>query len=561
MLAPLLSRLSIADKDANIIPLRPNWAQDIYIEEVESALTQQKPIRLITLKARQLGISTITEAFIYCMSFILPNTRAAVIADEVDNSNHLLSMTDLYWETDPLAPLYRTKYQAKNTLHWVETASSIRTMTAGNKKAGRSRTLHMLHASEVAFWMEAEKVMTGLLQTIPQRPRTLVCIESTANGIGNYFNKEWNAAMAGETSYIPLFFPWWCHPEYRASYINLPPYDLGPLDDEERNLLILFKLGLTIGPRTYTLPESQWTNALAWRRWAIRDLCQNDINKFHQEYPSYPEEAFIATGTNVFPQQHLGHCFQPHPGKKGRLLRDGNAVTFTDDLTGPLTLFRYPTPDADYGVYVVGADPTQTMRGDFACAQVINRRTLEQVATWRGRISPAHFGEELFKLGAYFNYGLVASENEGPGFATIGALINMAYPNLYQSEQPENLPGRTNDKMGWSSSYKTKEFAVGWTLKLVVDHDVIIHDRATFDEMTNYVRLESGEYGPADAEHGHDDTVMAYCIAIAAHVLNGPLPAHGQVTNGAGASNNGVAERGEPVWAEWNVHDYEGEMV
>lgn len=541
-----LSRLSVADKHANIVPLVPNWAQSIYLEEVETQMRARKPIRLITLKARQLGISTITEAFIYCMSFILPNTRAAVIADEVDNSNHLLSMTDLYWELDPLKVLYTTKYQAKNTLHWVETGSSIRTMTAGNKKAGRSRTLHMLHASEVAFWMEAEKVMTGLLQTIPQAPRTFICIESTANGIGNYFNKTWNAAMSGEIEYAPLFFPWWCHPEYRASYINLP-YESIPAssyDDEEKNLLILFQHGLDIGQRHYTIPPSEWENALAWRRWAIRNLCQSDINKFHQEYPSYPEEAFIATGTNVFPQQHLGQCFKPFPGRKGRLIRDGNSTQFVADLTGPLTLFMYPTPDTDYGQYVIGGDATMTMHGDYACAQVVNRRTLEQVAIWRGRITPAHFGEELAKLGNYYNMALVASENEGPGYASIGALINMDYPNLYQSEMPENLPGRTTGKYGWSSSYKTKEFAVGWTLKLVVDHEVTIHDRATHEEMTNYVRLENGEYGPASDE-GNDDTVMALVIAIASHVLSGPLPAYGLTS----ASN---IEPERPVWESWN---------
>lgn len=549
-LRPLVSRLSIAVKNAGIVPLVPNWAQDILLTEVEKQMRARKPVRLITLKARQIGISTMTEAIIYAMSFVLPNQRAAVIADEVDNANHLLSMTDLYWELDPFKALYTTKYQAKNTLHWIETASSIRTMTAGNKKAGRSRTIQWLHASEVAFWLEPEKVMTGLLQAVPTLPFTFIMLESTANGIGNYFYKTWQAAMIGENDFVPLFFPWWAHYEYRASYIKLPVHDLGLYDEEERALLAMWKDGLRVGDYHFQIPPSEWEDAIAWRRWSIRNDCQNDINKFHQEYPSTPDEAFIASGTNVFPITHLGKCFKPEPGRRGRLHRNGARVEFQDDITGPLTVYRWPSPDQDYGMYVVGADATATMRGDYAGAEVFNRRNLEQVAEWRGRIDPARFGEESAKLGIFYNTALLAPENEGPGFSTIGALIQLDYPNLYQSQQPDNLPGRYTGKWGWSSSYQTKEVAIGWMLKLVVDHQVTIHSRVLFSEMRDYVTLEGGGYGPADGEQGHDDTVMAASIALAASMLSGPLMAYGLAT---------AVEEAPPVWEDWQpTPEYEG---
>lgn len=540
-LTPLVSRLSIATKNRGVSLLHPNWAQEIVLEELEASLLARQPLRLVGLKARQLGFSTIMQAFIYVMGFAIPNLRSMVIADEDDNARHLLSMQHLFWATDPFAPFYKTKYQAKNTLHWVETASQVETQTAGNKHAGRSRTVDMLHASEVAFWRDPKKVMSGLLQAIPYQPRTLIVLESTANGVGNYFNGEWVSAVAGETNFTPLFFPWWMHPEYRASHIGIPHRDLNPLDEEEKALLVLFKEGLRVRDRHFQIPPSEWDDALMWRRYAIANFCQGDINIFHQEYPSTPEEAFIATGTNVFPIEALTKVYAPMNGRKGQLVRDGAAVKFVESLTGPLTIFKYPSPDADYGHYLVGGDATETMAGDYACGQVINRRTLEQVAIWRGRITPAHFGEELAKLGIYYNSAIISSENEGPGYATIGALIQMEYPNLYQSTMPENLPGRTPDKFGWSSSYKTKSLAIGWTLKLVVDGQLLIHDRATFDEMTKYVRLDSGEYGNADQETGHDDTVMALAIGVTSSVFAGPVPVYGQMSN--------VDE--PPVWENW----------
>jgi hypothetical protein len=551
-IAPLVDRLSIADKNAHILPFQPNWAQRIYFAEIEEQMRANKPIRIINLKARQLGISTATEAFIYVMSFVIPNLNSLVIADEAENAQHLLGMTNRYWEEDPLRSFYRTRYQAKNTLAWYETNSSIRTTTAGNKKAGRSRTVQMLHASEVGFWMEARTVMTGLLQAIPDSPLTAVFLESTANGRGNYFHTTWKEANLGQNEYTPLFFPWWMHYEYRASHINLPSISMGKYDEDEKQLLELFKRGLVLPKHRFDLPPTEWEDALRWRRWAIRNKAQNDIIKFHQEYPASPEEAFVATGTNVFPQQHLIQCFKGEHGKRGRLIREGARVRFMDDIGGPLTIFRNPSPDLEVGVYSLGGDATATMRGDFAVGQVINRRSLEQVAVWRGRIDPAHFGEELAKLGIFYNTALLAPENEGPGYATVGWLLNLDYPNMFQSLVADGLPGRFTGKFGWSSSYRSKDLAIGWLLRHVIEHGITIHDQKTFDEMDDYVTLEGGGYGPGSGED-HDDTVMALAIAVTASIQSGPLMAVGQMS-----SNAGQQLEQPPVWESWGER---GELV
>lgn len=547
-ISQMTSRLSIAEKSGIVRRFKPNWAQRIYFAEIERQHAERRPVRLINLKARQLGISTATEAYIYCMSFVQSNSKSMVIADDNENSHHLLSMTDLFWELDPLNPLYTTKYQAKNTLAWRETASSIRTTTAGNKRAGRSRTIQRLHASEVAFWERAETVMTGLLQAVPALPNTFISLESTANGIGNYFETQWNQAVNGENEYIPLFFPWWLHPEYRASAVGLPPRDLGHLDAEEKQLLLLFRIGLQMRDRVLKLDEQHWNDALMWRRWAIRNLAQNDILKFHQEYPSTPEEAFISTGTNVFPFEHLQTCYQPLPDRAGRLHREGNKVTFVPDVAGPLHVFKNPSADTDYGMYVIGGDSTHAVH-DRAVAQVINRRTYEQVAVWRGRLDPSHFGEEMAKLGMLYNTALLSPENEGPGYATIGALIQLQYPNLHQPQQPENLPGRFTGKYGFSSSHKTKAEAIGWLIKVVVDHDLILHDRMTYDEMRNYVTKPDGGFGPASEETGYDDHVTSLAISIVTNVREGALPAYGLAT----------ADVGETApWESWGEQETGG---
>lgn len=500
-LAPLLEQLSIIDTRARLIPFRLNWAQRRYLLEMQRQYDQRKIIRCIVLKARQIGISTLTEGVMFLWCFMHDNMAGLVIAHENDSAQHLLGMTQTYWETYPFYSLYTEKYKSRNELAWQQSKSSMKVSTAKNVNTGRSKTLHMVHASEVAFWDKAAQTMGGLDQAFHFEPNTIGVLESTANGVGGYFHDQWFAAEANETEYTPLFFPWFHHPQYTFSYINrtiqsIPP-TLDSLDEEER---VLRKLRVD-------------DDHLLWRRWAIRNLAQNDLAWFHQEYPSTPEEAFVATGYNVYPLSDLRACYQPieHP-LVGRLLREGTKVTFVPDIAGPLRIFAQPSSDTDWGRYFVAGDPTRITTGDFAVAQVINRRTYEQVATWRGRIDGVSFAEEIAKLGRYYNDALATCETTGAGYVTMGALVQMNYPNLYQHRFADREPTVIATQYGWDTNQQRKQWMIGFLLKLVIDHSLKLHDKTTFHEMQNYVTLPNGQYGP-NSSSGYDDTVTSLAMA------------------------------------------------
>jgi len=502
-----VSSLTIVTKANEIVKLQPNWAQREYLDVASQQLHTTGRIRLITLKARQLGISTITAALIYRFCFLYDNYKAIAVAHEVAASQNMLKMVTRYWNTDPFNRLYSTKYVGRNHLAWNETESEFVLATAGNEEAGRSATVHALHGSEVGFWPNA---MLGLHQAVPDTPGTIKVLESTANGMGNYFHQQWEAAVAGDTEYAPMFFPWHKHYEYLASYIGLPYQQLTDLDSEEK---VLRKIGLS-------------DDRLAWRRYAIRNKCENDILKFMQEYPATPEEAFIASGRNVFAKPKLLEVYEPINGKKGQLLETSRGVEFIERDDGPLTLFKKPSPNIDLGRYAIVGDPTRTTEGDFACIEVFNRRSMEQVAEWRGRIDPVTFADELFKLGVYFNRGLVSTEIEGPGYATIGALMAKNYPNLFMRDKADDYQAPTH-KYGWSTTLQTKHEMIGWLQRFIVDGSVKIHSKVLFHELTNYVTLEGGGYGPIDSIKGFDDTVMATAQLVTILQHEAPLPAYG----------------------------------
>jgi hypothetical protein len=501
-LSPFLTGLTIQDRDSGTyIAYDPAsefaWAQMELIHEVERQYNEGKPVRIIVLKARQLGISTISAGLVFLWSFIRKGTTGLIIAHESDISQSLFEKTQINWENWPFAPLYTPKNMSMSRMTWGETHSTIKIASAKNVKSGRGRTIHILHGSECAYWDEAETLMVGLNQTIPRSHGTIVIMESTANGVGGWFYDEWHKAVAGESDFIPLFFPWFRHYQY-----SLPAYtvDINRLSRIEKNLL---SLGAT-------------KENLEWRRWAIKNLCHNDEEYFKQEYPATPEEAFLTSGTNVFPAYHLQQCYDQKKGAVGEIiLTPSGKYEFRSSPNGPFTMFRTPSADHDWGQYVVAGDPTHTTFGDRACIQVLSARTFEQVGVWHGHIDPINFADELMKLGYYYNTATVNTEVDGPGYATVGRLTSMGYPKLWQHRWADKSPGKISTvNLGWLSNYQRKHWAINMVKWLLSEESILIHDPETHKQMRDYAVLSDVGAMGNGSPRGFDDAVMALAIAV-----------------------------------------------
>lgn len=526
-LSAFVSSLHIVDKagDDQRFGDVMSWPQKDLLSRVEADIAAGRSVRYIVLKARQIGISTLIEALMYSMAMARENFSGLVVAHEAHSSQHLLKMTRYYYESFWGKDAFPTRHLAVNQLAWHHVNSHIRIATAKNEKAGRSQTLQFLHASECAFWDDAEVLMTGLQQAVSRRPRTCIFLESTANGVGGYFYSTWNRSLAGETSYTPLFYPWWAHPEYTAEEIGLGYLAEGefvPADDEEKALMKFLARPRKVVQGHYpAMTPLQIKSRLVWRREILSTECQGDLSKFHQEYPSVPEEAFIATGTNAFDLTRLRKVYEPIRGDVGRLIEDTGKVRFIHDSTGPLEVFKYPAQDRQFGYYMVGADGKKAVQsvtgsyGDYACAQVLNRKTWEQVARWRGRLDQNAFGEELIKLGRFYGNAMLAPETGigGPGVAA--HIVARGYPNIYRHRSPTNYQGTVDNQYGWITNSRTKTECIGNLQSALYDQTITIHDPVTYTEMKNYVVLPTG-FGNADGKDGYDDTVMALGIALTA---------------------------------------------
>lgn len=509
----LISTLTIQTKDLTTerFPIDGEfaWAQRPFLGEIEKQYNAGKPVRIIVLKARQLGISTAMEGVLFWWSFLHKGTNGLVIAHENDASQYLFEITKRYWDYWPWKDLYTPKHSTQRRLTWNETGSSIRVATAKNVQSGRGRTLHAVHASECAFYADPQALMAGLRQTIPNKHGTIIVLESTANGVGNWFYDEWHRAEAGQSDFAPLFFPWFKHPEY--AMLTSISTDI-ELDAEEKQLL---RIG------------ASYEN-IEFRRWAIRNLCSGDGDIFHQEYPSTPEEAFITTGNSVFPLTALDKCYDPQVGHNGYLIEEdgpGSPIRWHADPSGksPLTIFKAPVKtDIRPDRYFIAADPSMTVTGDPACIQVLNRATMEQVAVWHGQIDPINFAREIMLVGRYYHNAELCPEVEGGGQATIALILTSGYPNIWQHRWADKSPGKVSISYGWATNYSRKQWCIGELKSLLADRTILIHDKRTYQQMRHYVVQNNGEWGPSDSKL-HDDAVMALAICVTASKTEGPF--------------------------------------
>ena len=527
-LNPLIDDLSILDKrSSRTVRLAKvmKWPQRHIINHTSQNLSTQQPTRVIVLKARQLGISTIVEGLQFTLAMLTDNFRGQIVSHESKSNEHLLGMTQSYYDNFTYRSAYQQRNKAANKLGWEPVNSRIGVNTAATLEGGRSQTIHFLHASEVAFWPNATNLMAGLGQAIPRSPFSFVFLESTANGVGNWFQSTWDAAVAGKNDYTPMFFPWQTDPEYTAEAIGIDPIDVSTFDDAERGLYLEFSMcrlgeeNISVLSRSMTpeqlselagpMTDEEIRSRLAWRRHVIRNDFNGDPKMFLQEYPHRPSVAFLSTGRNIFPVDHLNAVYTPMKYLSGNLLSVGGRLRFSESIGGNLKVYKPPQPGRHY---VIGGDPTFSTSGDYACAQILDRRTWEQVAVFRAQIHPGEFGIEMCRLGYWYNEALLAPETNKDGATTIGRILGLDYPEVWQRQAADTNGQGTTNKVGWFTNDRTKIEAIGNLKAAVFDKSIRIHDADTYGELKSYVDLGLGKYGNANGTK-NDDTVMALAIA------------------------------------------------
>ena len=499
--------LFIRTKDQKLVRLRMKPAQQRLYDIIQGERAAGKPVRIVILKARQLGFSTVIEGLYFHDTATRPLVETLIIAHTSDSTNKLFRMNKLFFDKLPemLRPMRKNSNAREIVFENPEKdavkkaknpglMSAIRCVTAGSDGAGRGSTLTNIHASEAAFWKNMKETLDGLLSAVPDDPQTAVILESTPNGF-NEFKDFWDDAVAGKNGFLPLFFPWFEDPDYRK---EVPP---GTKWTEEELAL----------QETYHLDEEQ----LMWRRWCIRNNLGGDAVKFRQEYPSCPEEAFLMSGNPFFDNEAITLWLQrvPLPAKRGRFVYDAGDggkpvnVRWEDDARGEICIWEEPQQGFPY---VLGGD-TAGDGSDRFTAHLINNVTGKQAAEllYDGT-SELWYTQQVYCLGKYFNNALLGVEINYSTYPE-RKLEEWHYPKLYIREKSDDASRELQShKLGWNTTPSTRPRIIANLHAVMRDTPEAVLSADTLREMLVFVRNK--HMRPEAAPGEHDDLVMAAAI-------------------------------------------------
>lgn len=498
----------IRDKRQKLVQLKFKPAQIALYEAIKKELQEGRPPRIIVLKGRQQGISTITEALMFQDSATRPMVNTLIVAHRDDSTAALFNMNKLFYDYLPakLQPMKKAS-NAKELVFENPTRdpaekrkrpglrSRIRCITAGGKGAGRSLTQNNVHLSEFAFWPGNKmETLLGIMQSVPDDINTLVVIESTANGYDE-FKDLWDGAEKGENGWVPVFLPWFMEPDYRK------PVEPGVVWTEEERKL----------QEQFGLDEKQ----LAWRRWCIRTNCGGDVNLFRQEYPCTPDEAFLLSGDAFFDNDVImaRRNTAPKPLREGMFAyteqeMEGGAPVdwmFTERVNGFIRIYEEPK---DGHPYVLGGD-TAGEGSDRFTAYVIDNSTGKQVAELQHTSSEIFYARQVYCLGRYYNDALIGIEINYSTYPQL-KLEEWHYPNFYQRERFDTFTGQMVKAFGWATSSKTRPVALAELHTIMEENPELVVSWHTLGEMLTFVYDKDRK--PQAASGQHDDLVMAAAI-------------------------------------------------
>jgi hypothetical protein len=507
--------LTIADRaTSRRITYQPNKVQQRLDAEIVRQALLDKPIRIRGLKSRRMGFSTHIQMRFTHSASTSRTFHGATVAHDDAGSAYLHGMTEKAIEQLPesLRLPKKTGITGKR-IEFVH-GSTLRTFTAGSREGvGRAQAANALHLSEVAYWPDPKATMTALLQLVPDEPGTLIVEESTANGIGDEWYRSCEASMNGDDDYVWFFAPWFEFDDYTLDDARTGEM-LGKAPEWSSRELSLIARGVT--------PPQ-----LAWRRWAVQNLCGGDAAIFDQEYPDSPEVAFLTSGRPYFPFELLER-FHPIDASRigsieGDPIRGGSSLRFEANQQGPLRIWQVPKPGREYIVFgdVAGKVTLDThdarpigKKDDYCAASVVDRETGEQVAAYHARIDPDLYGLELARLGYLYKTALVAVENTGGyGVATIATLYrSLTYPNLYTHRKLDSYTQAWTDEIGWDTTETTRPVMLSSLRSMLRDHPERLKDDGLKREMRTFVVHSNGK--PAAQSGTHDDRVMSHAGAL-----------------------------------------------
>lgn len=195
----------------------------LYPYQEDSLQEFQDNDRIIILKSRQLGISTLIAGYALWMILFQNDKNVLVVAIDQTTSKNLVTKVRVMFDNLPSWLKLKTTESNKLSMR-LSNGSQIKAV-ASTGTSGRSEALSLVIIDEAAFVDGAEELWASLQQTLSTGGQGILL--STPNGTGNFFHKMWTKAEAGENKFKTLRLPWQVHPERNQAWRDRQDEELG----------------------------------------------------------------------------------------------------------------------------------------------------------------------------------------------------------------------------------------------------------------------------------------------------------------------------------------------
>ncbi len=558
----------IHNKDAGKDVLFRLWyPQRILVSRFEAKRKAGLPIRLILLKARQWGGSTTTQLYMAWLQFFhKEGLNSLIIAHQGTASDEIKDMFDLMIKKHPVEFLHKLgDVYSENEPKLVGVGKSgsthrvpqreckIKVGTAERPNGCRGGAYSLVHLSEVGLWQKTEgkspeDIVRSACSGILAKPYTMIVMESTANGTGNFFHREYSAAADPKvkSQYEALFIAWFQIEHYSLPFNSAEElrtfaaqlwenrhnaYSPSNREESGRYLWSLWERGATL-------------EAIHW--YVYERAGKNDFAVMASEYPSDDVEAFVHSGSMVF-DQYLVKRFEPfcrNPQYIGEVYADGDEgeealsnLRFREDRQGLLSIWAMPERFDDCEVtdrYLTVVDVGgRSNKADWSVIVVFDRMSMidgseppSVVAQWYGHCDIDRLAWRAAQIAAFYNDSLLVIESNtlethdkerqiegGDQSQYILNQISDIYPNLYARKQSEDeIREGAPRKYGFHTNVATKPMVISTLVKVIRERLYIERDKRCLDEYDTYERKPNGAYGAIVGKH--DDLLMTRAIGL-----------------------------------------------
>ncbi len=520
--------VTIKDKiTARNIHFTPNAPQRRVLACLEDMRTAGEPIRLIMLKARQWGGSTLIQIYMAWIQIVhRTNWNSLICGHLKDTSSAIKGIYSRLLKEYPESlsderMTFKPFEKSRNVSEISSRSCLVATGSAESQESIRGFDISMAHLTEVAFWRSTaqkspENVVRAVCGSVALLPLSVIVMESTANGVGNFFHTEWLRAKARQSDKTAVFVPWYEIEIYRSEVKDAKAL-WNNLDNYEMKL---WERGLTL-------------EMIAWYHAKRKEY--NSHTQMMAEYPTDDIEAFTNTGNCVFSLSDIerlrDHCCQPTwIGELEGKGMEGKAalcdIRFTETQKGKLQIWKKPStvPPSKSNRYIITVDVGGISNSsDYSVITVIDRLSTlgkpEMVAQWRGHTYHDLLAWKAAQLAKWYHNGLLVIESntleteftEGDGSDYILDLVNEVYSNFYWREPSASAPEKTR-KIGFHTNRRTKEQVIYSQMRILRDNLYIEHDLQALDEYSCYEKQPNGSYGAMKGRH--DDILMTRCIGL-----------------------------------------------